>query len=429
LTPPDPTLRPPALPGEIERARLANGLEVCLLRNPQAPIVATSLVYRVGARDESAGRSGLAHFLEHMMFKGSERYGPGEVDRRTQALGGANNAFTSHDLTAYWFTFAADRWREALAIEADRMRGLRLAPAEVEAERSVILEEIAMYRDDPWEALDEQVQARLYGDHPYGRPVIGREEDLARADRAALAALHAACYRPANAVLVLAGDVDGGALAAAAEAFGTVAGEAPPARPAFPPPATPTELVRVERRQGELTRLLLALPAPPVDAPGHAELRLLATLLAEGRASRLQRALVEEGQLCLGVSVTVGENVLASHVAIATDLLPGSDAGEVERHLFAELARLRNGGIEDDELERARRVFLADWVLGVERIHQQGVTAALALAQVDLGLPERLLARALASPKNELGAAARRWLDPEAGSVLGICRPESGSGA
>ena len=113
-----PSLR--SLPGNIHLERLDNGLTVCLLTNRQAPVVTSALFYRAGTRDEPAGHGGVAHFLEHMMFKGSAHYGPGEIDRRTQALGGSNNAFTSHDLTAYYFNFAADRWAEALAIEVDR---------------------------------------------------------------------------------------------------------------------------------------------------------------------------------------------------------------------------------------------------------------------------------------------------------------------
>jgi zinc protease len=118
----------PALPGTPRLERLSNGLTVCLVENHQAPIVTSALFYRAGTRDEPQGHGGVAHFLEHMMFKGSARYGPGEIDRRTQALGGTNNAFTSHDATGYYFNFASDRWTEALEIEADRMTTLTLDP-------------------------------------------------------------------------------------------------------------------------------------------------------------------------------------------------------------------------------------------------------------------------------------------------------------
>jgi zinc protease len=418
---------PPALAGEIELDRLPNGLELCLLRNAQAPIVSTALFYRVGGRDEAPGAGGIAHFLEHMMFKGSERYPPGEVDRRTQALGGNNNAFTSHDVTAYWFSFAADRWGEALAIEADRMRGLRLDPREVDSERQVIVEEIAMYRDDPWDALEMDVLAALFPNHPYGRPVLGTEEDLASEGPEELATFHRRYYRPDNALLVVAGDLDASARSRIEEAFGAIAPGAAP-RPALVAPDLRAERVRLERRHGELARLMLALPAPAPDEPGHAELRIAATLLAEGRASRLQRSLVEEGQLCLGVSATVAENAGASFVAISAELLPGVEPREVERKLADELTRLAQVEAEDEELDRARQVFLADWVHGQERIHQQGLAAGLALAQFDLGQPERLLRRAASTDAKALAQAAARWLDPVAGGVLGVCLPEE-SGA
>ena len=194
---------------------------------PGSAVVTTAIVFRAGTRDETAGLGGAAHFLEHMMFKGSEHYGPGEVDRRTQALGGSNNAFTAHDVTAYHFSFAADRWTEGLAIEADRMRGLTLDPEEVESERQVIVEEIAMYDDEPWDALELAVLADFYGDHAYGKPVLGTREDLARTGPAELRSFQEHHYRPNRAALVIAGGVDADeAIARAREAFGDVPGTA-----------------------------------------------------------------------------------------------------------------------------------------------------------------------------------------------------------
>jgi len=414
--------RPPALAGEIEVSRLANGLELCLVRNPQAPLVTSALFYRAGSRDEPPGRGGLAHFLEHLMFKGSERYGPGEIDRRTQALGGTNNAFTSHDVTAYWFTFAADRWSEALAIEADRMRGLRLDPREVDAERQVILEEIAMYRDEPWDALEMDVLAALYPGHPYGRPVLGTEAELEGEDVAAVAAFHRDYYRPDNAVLVLAGDLGADAAARAEEAFSALAAGRAERPRVVPPEREGVGVVRRERRQGEVTRMLLTLPAPPPDTADHAGLRILATILAAGRASRLQRSLVEEGQLCLSVSASLADNVVASHFAIAAELVPGADLPEVERRIFEALAELGTAAVGDEELERARHVFAADWAWGQERIHQQAVAAGLALAEFDLGQPHRLLTAALDADAGGLARLAARFLDARAGGVLGVSR-------
>src|SRR4029079_14238781 len=169
----------PRLPGKVRLERLANGLTVCLLEHALTPIVTSALWYRSGTRDEDPSQAGIAHFLEHMMFKGAALYPAGAIDHRTQALGGRNNASTSHDATVYYFSFAADRWQEALRIEADRMAGLLLDPAQVDSERQVIVEEIAMYQDDPWDALEVAVHAGLYDGHPYGRPVLGTEASLA----------------------------------------------------------------------------------------------------------------------------------------------------------------------------------------------------------------------------------------------------------
>jgi len=416
--------RPPALAGEIEVTRIDNGLTICLARNRQAPLVSTALFYRAGCRDEEPGLGGLAHFLEHMMFKGSPSYGPGEIDRLTQTLGGSNNAFTSHDVTAYYFTFAADRWPLALAIEADRMRALDLDPDEVASERQVIVEEIAMYRDDPWDALEIETFATLWGEHPYGKPVLGTAAELEAAGRDELAAFHARCYRPERAVLVLAGDLDATALERARDAFGPIpAGDrerAPLARP-----DGPTGELRVERRHGEVARMIVALPAPPPDEPEHADLRLLAAALALGRSSRLQRELVEEGELCLSLAVGLTEGSVASTFTLAAELLPGIDPGEVERRIRAALAELGGRPLGEAELDRVRRVFQADWVYGQERIHQQALAAGAALAQFDLRQPEKLLARALDAEPQALAATARRWLVPERGGVVGVSLPES----
>ena len=383
----------------------------------------TVLLYRVGGRDEAPGESGAAHFLEHMMFKGAAVYGPGEIDRRTQTLGGNNNAFTSHDLTAYYFSFSADRWQEALAIERDRMTALALDPAEVESERQVILEELAMYRDEPWDALELAVQAELFAGHPYGVPVLGSERDLEATDRGRLAAFHRRYYRPANALLVVAGDLGADSAGRIDAAFGDLPPEAIARSPvaAVPPLAGAR---RLERRHGDIARLLLALPAPSPEDPDHAGLRLLATLLGGGRTSRLHRAFVDVGQLCLSASSALAEAEVASHIACSFEVLPGGDPAEVERRLAAELADLRDRPIAEEELERGKQILLADWVFQQERIHQQAITAALALAQGDLEQPERIVRRALECDAGELQQLARRYLDPQAGSVLGLSLPE-----
>lgn len=424
-TPPAPSPSPTDPLPWLRRAalgRLANGLEVCLLPNRQAELVTTALFYRAGGRDEPPGHAGLAHFLEHLMFKGSPGFGPGEVDRLTQAAGGLNNAFTGHNLTAYYFAFGADRWRRALAVEADRMAALTLDPAEVASERQVILEEIAMFEDEPWDALEMAVLAALFPGHPFGRPILGHAADLEATGPAELADFHRRFYGPDNAVLVVAGDVGPQAGAWIEEAFGPLPSRGA-ARPPLPPLPALAGLQRVERHQGEVPRLLLALPAPPASDPAHPPLRLLAALLASGRASRLQRRLVEEGPSCLAVSAHLHDGAEAGFLAIAAEALPGVEPARVEGELLAELARCGAEPPGEAEVARARQVLLADWVLAHERIHEQALVAGGALALFDLDEPRRTLAATLAAGPEEIHAAARAFLDPERGGVLGWSLP------
>lgn len=413
------------IPGRRQFARLANGLTVCVLENRQAPVVTTALCFRAGTRDEAPGHGGSAHFLEHMMFKGSARFGPGEIDRRTQALGGSNNAFTSHDSTTYYFSFAADRWTEALAIEADRMAALTLDPRQVASERQVIREEIAMYDSEPWDALEVAVQARLFRGHPYGRPVLGTRGELRATGREELATFQRRFYRPDNAVLVVAGEASEETVLAEVER--TLGGLPPGAeqRAGASPVVWPEGMARLRRRKGEVPRLLLALAAPAGDHPDHAVLRLLVALLGSGRSSRLYRALVDEGQLCSWIHTDLTESLDAGHLTIAAEVVPGVEPARVEGELLGLLAELVGTRPGLEEVERARQVALADWVLHHERVEQQALSLAVALALFDAEHLDRQMRRLLAASPAALHEAAGRYLRPELGSVLGWSLPRS----
>jgi zinc protease len=424
------------LPGEPRIERLDNGLTVCLLVNRQAPLVASSLWYRVGARDEEPGQEGVAHFLEHMMFRGSPRYGAGEIDRLTQAWGGTNNAFTSHDATAYHFSFAGERWREALDLEADRMAGLLLDPRAIELERQVILEELTMYEDQPWDALEARVFRRAFGEHPYGRPIVGERSSLAAIGAAELAAFHRRHYRAANAVLVLAGEIGEGAIEDVAESFAALpvrgggaeasakrAGRRSASRAPLPPVDPPAGLQRFTEWRGEVDRLFWGLPTPRADSPDEAPLRLLAAILGSGRSSRLHGRLVEEERLCAWVSVDLSETVGPGLAGIAVEALPGADSARIEGEIARQLDLLRREPPLPDELERAQRTLIADRVFGSARIDQQAMLAGHALALFDWELPERQARRLLACSREDLLVAADRYLDPERSSTLGSFSP------
>jgi zinc protease len=416
-----------ALPGRIRLERLGNGLTICLLTNRQAPVVTSALFYRAGTRDEPAGHGGVAHFLEHMMFKGSARYGPGEIDRITQALGGVNNAFTSHDGTVYYFNFAADRWTEALAIETDRIASLTLDPEHVASERQVILEEIAMYDSEPWDSLEMAVHECLFDGHPYGRPVLGTRDELLATDGAVLRDFHSRFYRPDNAVLVVAGDIgDEGdeALEAIERTLGSLPAGAAPRRGPTPPTVLPTSLERLERRKGEVARLLIALPAPAGSHPDHPALRLASTLLGDGRTSRLQHALVEEEQLCVWAAADLSEGLDASLLTLAAEVVPGVEPARVEARVLELIADVCRRPPGEEELERCRQMAVADWVFGHEKVHQQAVSAGLAMALFDLEHLDRHLEQLLATGTDRLLEVADRYLRPERGGVVGWSLPK-----
>lgn len=426
----------PRLPGTVRVERLDNGLTVALVDNPQAPLVTTALCYRAGSRDERPGQGGIAHFLEHMMFKGSERFGPGEVDRRTQTLGGANNAFTSHDATVYYFNFAADRWQAALEIEADRMAGLTLDPREVESERRVILEEIAMYEDDPWDALTQRLEAAFFGDHPYGRPVLGTREELLATGPDDLAAFHGERYRPDGAVLVVAGDLSAGgtggpngALDRVSEAFGGLASGAS-ARLDTPQARVPGETVRIERRRGEVSRLLVFVPAPPAEAEGFPAARVLGTVLGAGRGSRLYRTLVDDGQLCSWAAAGLSEALDPTTLSVAAEVLPGVEPRRVEEAVFEVFADLARRPPSADEMERARQVLLADWAFGHERISQQALALSTELGLLGEGWTARTLRSIAECSAEEVLEAARRSFAPAVedgrAAVVGWSLPAAG---
>ena len=409
---------------------LDNGLVVVLLPQADAESIVTVVCYRTGSRDEGSGETGLAHFLEHMMFKGSALYPPGAIDSVTQGLGGTNNAFTSHDVSAYHFQFERRSWSEALLIEADRMRGLSLLPDEVESEREVVLEEIRMVEDDPWDVLEQAVARRIFGGHPYGRPVLGTRQSLRGLDAAALGSFHRRHYRPGRAVLVAAGGLPPDAMERIAAALGNGragdAGVSPASevRAYLEPPifdAAPTR--RIELRRGEMARLLVAHPAPAADDPLSVHLRLALTVLASGRSSRIQRELVEQDPLALWAAEAPSGHRLGGMSTLAAEAAAGVEPARLETEVCARVDGLAASPPSAEELERAKRVLFADWVFMHERIAERAVSAAVEHALFFPGFSRdsfEVLALATAADVSEACAA---WLSP-ATRIVGWSLPD-----
>jgi zinc protease len=361
-------LKPSLSPGRatdlpVFQRRLGNGLEVLVLPRRGAPVVVVDLYYPVGSFDEPPGLSGLAHFVEHMLFKGTERYPKGQIDRLVSAAAGQCNAETGEDSTHYWFTFPAKQWELALTIEADRMRHARFDPHEVELERRVIAEERSRELGSPQGRLDQHHLAVTYLRHPYRNPILGWPEDTARIGVDDLTNFYGRHYRPDGAVLVVVGDVDRGrTFDRIADAFEAIPpGREPRARTSV------TEPRQVGRRDFSLVepdgvaRGLLGWRTVPRGHRDVPALDVLSDLLSCGRRSRLWQALVETLGLATWVEAAHASAQRAGQLLIQLEADPSASRAAIERCILDELCSLADPGPTPDELARSRRRLESAW--------------------------------------------------------------------
>ena len=370
---------------DVRRTVLSNGLVVLTKEVHTSPIVTSMLWYRVGSRNEELGHTGKSHFLEHMLFKGTERFKKGEIDLLTLKNGGANNAFTSHDFTAYYFNFASDRWEIALDIEADRMVNCAFDPEEFEAEKKVVIEELKTGLDSPWGLLLQEQEATAFKVHPYRNPIVGWLQDVERATVEQQQAYYRRYYHPNNAVLALVGDFDTeDVLRKVDRAFGSIAaGPKPPAMLLEEPPQR-GERRLIVRWRSKVPRLAIAFHAPQIAAVDSYGLQVLGVVLAEGKASRLYQRMVENEQSVTFVTAEYGESKDPTLFHIRAEARGDHSIDEVEASIQDELASICRNGISEHELDRAKHQIEAHFILSRERTLDQ----AILLGQIEtlLGL-------------------------------------------
>jgi len=350
----------------VTEATLDNGLRVLIQEDPRNPIVAVQIFYRVGSRNELPGATGLAHFLEHMMFKGTPTHGRGEISRLIELNGGRDNAFTTKDMTGYHVSIAADRLDLVLRLEADRMRNLLLAPAEIDSERKVVMEERrTRIDDDPEGVVYEAMSSIAFLAHPYRWPIIGWMSDIARINPGELRAFYDTYYRPNNAILVIAGDVKApAALAQVRRHFGPIPRGATPAPvTALEPDQSDERRVIVRKEAAQLPVVNIAWHVPNFRSEDAPALELLSTLLSEGRASRLYRHLVYDKRMALGAGGEYSYSSLDPTLFwFFATLLPGQSPESVEQALLAEVEQLKKEPVPAEELTRARNQIEASFV-------------------------------------------------------------------
>ncbi|MDR0440808.1 MAG: insulinase family protein [Candidatus Accumulibacter sp.] len=411
------SLSAPAWANPFEH-RLANGLRVIVKEDNRAPTVVHMVWYRAGGVDEVNGATGVAHLLEHMMFKGTPTIGAGEFSRLVAAAGGNDNAFTSRDYTAYFQQVPKRQLERMMEIEADRMRHLTLDPKEFEQEIKVVMEERRLRTDDqPQAALFEQMHATAFQAHPYRVPVIGWMNDLEAMTVEDASDWYERWYVPNNACAVIVGDVDHREVFSLAEKYyGPLAARSLPARKPQEEPAQAGIRRLVFKAPADLPVVLMAYKTPTLrdvenDVDPYA-LEMLAAILDGHEAARFSRRLVREQRLA--VSAGAGYDPIARGPGLF--YLTGSPSAgrtraDLEAGFRAEIARLVRDGVNDDELARARAQLVAGEVYKRDSMFAQ----AMEIGRLEtVGIPHRLDARMIEKLKavtaEEVRSVARRYL-------------------
>ena len=417
---------------DISRFMLDNGLEVVVIPDHRAPVVTHMLWYKTGAADEAPGKSGIAHFFEHLMFKGTSNHPQGEFSRAVTEIGGQENAFTSDDYTAYFQKVAPDALGTMMAFEADRMHNLILTDDVIGPERNVILEERAMRVDNsPSALLSEEIDATLYQNHPYRIPVIGWKREIEQLNRADAIEFYTRYYAPNNAVLVVAGDVTAEEVRKLAQqTYGKV-----PQGPELPPRIRPQEPEQNTARVVTMRDPRVSVPTYQVNwvVPSYSSdeglqaeaLDLLAEILGGGTRSRLYQELI----VSKGMAASVGAWYQGTALDPSRFGIYGTPRGEttveeLQDAILAQVARIAEDGVTEDELTKARNRFIRQMIFS--RDDQSGMARMYGSVLTTGGTVEDIgtwTSRIEQVTPEQVRDAARRWLD-NSRSVTGLLLPE-----
>ncbi len=405
---------------EIADFTLSNGLELVVIPDHRTPVVTHMIWYKVGAADETPGKSGLAHFLEHLMFKGTAKNPAGRFSKVVASIGAHENAFTSQDYTGYFQRIPSEKLKAMMEFEADRMNGLQLTDEVVLPERNVILEEQNQrVGNNPRARLNEQIDAALYLNHPYGKPVIGWRHEMEQLSRDDAIGFYRRFYAPNNAVVVVAGDVDPAeAHKIAEETYGSVPRNpniAPRQRPNEPPPVAVRSLTLADARV-EIPSMQREYLVPSFSSAKRGEseaLEVLAHVLGSGSNSRLYRALVVDKQVAVMADAWYDASELdMTKFGIHNSPRPGITLPQLEAETDAVIAQVIDKGVTDQELERAKTRLIADAVYAQDnqasmaRWYGAALTTGASVNDVR-NWPERI--RAVTA--DQVRDAARQWLD------------------
>lgn len=421
--------------GKVENFLLSNGMEVVVIPDHRAPIVTHTVWYKIGSADEPPGKSGIAHFFEHLMFKATKNHPAGEFDRKVSEIGGNGNAFTTNDFTVYVQTVSPDALPTMMAYESDRMRNLVLTDDVIAPERDVVLEERGSNVDsDPEAVLAEEINATLYQNHPYRIPVLGWKQEIEQLNRSDAIAFYDRYYAPNNAVLVVAGDVTADKVRELAEAsYGKV-----PRGQDLPPRQRPQEPEQNTSRTVTLAdpRVNLpsfskswVVPSYRMSEPGEAEaLDLLSEVLGGGMRSRIyQELIVKQGLASSAGAFFDGSRYDATTFGVYGSPIGADGLGKLEEAIDGEIARIVREGISADELARAKTrylrslIFARDNSAGMANLYGTALSTGSTIKDID-EWPNRIEA---VTPEQVRSVAAKYLVPGKAVSGYLLPKPET----
>jgi zinc protease len=415
----------------VSSFRLDNGLEIVVIPDNRTPVVTHMIWYRNGSADDPIGKSGIAHFLEHLMFKGTKSHPQGEFSNLVAELGGQENAFTSYDYTAYFQRIGKEHLGTLMQFEADRMTNLVLTDEVVTPERDVVLEERRMRTDnDPSAQLDEAVQAALFAHHPYGTPIIGWNHEIETLDRTDALAYYDRFYTPENAILVVAGDIEADEVVTLArETYGKIPARAEPPRRnrTKEPPHRAHRLVSLSDEKVEQPghERVFLVPSYKTAAPGEAEaLEILAHMLGGGATSALYETLVVDEKFAVGAGAYyLGSAVDDTRLWVYATPAPEVSLEDLDAAIDRVIKRFIDHPIDEAHLARAKTRLIADAIYAQDsqaslaRWYGEALATGLTIADVE-AWPARMEAVTAA----DVTDAARKWLDRRR-SVTGFLLP------
>lgn len=404
---------------------LPNGLKVLIIEEHKAPVATFQVWYRVGAVDEQLGKTGLSHMLEHMMFKGTGKFGPKTFSQTVMKNGGNDNAFTSRDYTAYFENFASDRITLSMVLESDRMTNLLLDPKEFSSERDVVTEERRMrYEDDPNSALFEEVSSAAFKAHPYQWPVIGWMDDLRRMTRDDLLRHYKTYYQPNNATIVVVGDVKRDEIMAGIRKYFGEISKGPEITRTIPTePEQKGERRVALKKEAQLPYIVAAYHVPDFKDPDSFGLEVFSTILSGGKSSRLYKSLVYEKQIAMFAG---GDYSMVSRAPglfyLYAGPMPGVKAEDIEKALYDEIEKLKNEPVSDRELQKAKNQIESSFIMSQDSNFYRAMTLGQYEVAGDWKEYERYLEGVRKVTVEDIGKVARKYFTGD-NRTVGILEP------